>query len=111
MKVVTDSNTNTSCVFEIGPHGDVLYLSTVLPFFTTWSGSECLDQCPSWANLFTVCGFSYLGSVVTRTLSPYKDKEAGRRLTYFELLFEWTEGSDGPTQQRLVDPWASYGAL
>lgn len=104
-RVVTDSNMNTSCVFEVDPHDDVLYLSTVLPFFTVWSGSQCLDQCPDWAKRLTSHGFSYLGSRVTETLSPYRDDEAERRLTYFEMLFEWTEGSDGPSSQELIDPW------
>lgn len=108
LKVVTDSNQNTSCVFDVPSRRASIYVSTVLPYFTVWSAPErrYLDACPDWATMLASVGFTYLDSVSTRTLSPYRDEEADRRVTYFELLFEWIEGSDGPPEHELIDPWA-----
>lgn len=107
LTVVTDSNQNTSCVFDMPNQRAVLYVSTVLPRFIVWSGTErCyLDICPDWATMLGTVGFTYLDSASTRTLSPYRDEEADRRMTYYELLFEWIEGSDGPPEHELIDPW------
>lgn len=107
VRVMTDSNMHTSCVYEVGADGDSLLLSTVLPFSTVWSRCEnrYLDDPPSWAERFQDLGFAHLGERAARTLSPYHDDEADRRLTYAELLFEWTEGSDGPPEHALFDPW------
>ncbi len=107
-RVVTDSNMNTSCVYEVGTVGEVLFVSRVLPFVTVGGGraSGYMDSCPEWAESLVELGFSYLGSAAARTLSPYRDDESDRRITYFELLFEWIEGSDGPTGHDLVDPWS-----
>lgn len=65
-----------------------------------------VDSPPSWVGHLMELGFDFLGSEVVRTLSPYVDADAGRRMTYFEILFEWTEGSDGPDEDALVDPWS-----
>lgn len=104
---VTDSNMHSSCVFDVGANGDALDVSTVLPVFVVWSGVErrYLDEAPRWADGLVDVGFRFMGSAVTRTLSPYRDADADRRLTYFEILFEWIEGSDGPPAGELVDPW------
>lgn len=107
LQVVTDSNQNTSCVFEVPSQRASLYVSTVLPYFIVWSATErrYLDTCPGWASSLTSLGFTYLGSLSTRAVSPYRDEEADRRVTYFELLFEWIEGSDGPPEDDVIDPW------
>jgi len=110
LKVVADSNQNTACVFEVRSRRASLFVSTVLPYFIAWSASErqYLDRCPEWAASLLDAGFSYLGSSSTRTLSPYRDEDADRRLTYFEILFEWIEGSDGLPQHELIDPWVPH---
>lgn len=84
MKVITDSNQDTSCVFEVPRESASLYISTVLPLFIVWSATErrYLDTCPDWAMPLTGVGFAYVGSSVTRTLSPYRDEESDRRITY-----------------------------
>lgn len=107
-RVVTDSNMHTSCVYEISREGDCLLISTVLPYFAIWDESQrCfVDQVPSWATCLLDVGFSFLGERASFTLSPYRDEKAGRRLTYSELLFEWTEGSDAPSGMPLTDPWS-----
>lgn len=107
VEIVTDSNMNTSCVFEIPSRQACLYVSTVLPFFVVWSAADrrFLDYCPDWVAILTKYGFLYLGSSSTRTLSPYRDEEADRRITYYEILFEWIEGSDGPAEHELINPW------
>lgn len=106
IRPVTDSNINSSCVYELAD-GDTIYVSTVLPYVIAWDAEKngFLDSAPSWAGNLIDTGFSYMDSSVTRTLSPYFDTDAERRITYFELLFEWTEGSDGPDKSSLVDPW------
>ncbi|SDE02397.1 hypothetical protein [Glycomyces harbinensis] len=100
---VTDSNMNTSCVYEVDGEG-TLYVSTVLPFVIAWDAERRAfsDTAPPWAEHLTGFGFAYMDSSSTRTLSPYVDAEADRRITYFELLFEWIEGSDGPDPSTLV---------
>jgi len=102
----TDSNINSSCVYETTA-GDAVYVSTVLPFVTAWSAERngFLDSAPTWAEPLLDLGFTYLDSSATRTLSPYFDTDAERRITYFEILFEWIEGSDGPDESTLIDPW------
>lgn len=106
-RVITDSNMHTSCVYEVGTKGDVLHLSTVLPFVAVWSAPErrYVDRLPPWAECMRGMGFSHLGERAAQTLSPYRDDDADRRITYAELLFEWTEGSDGPPIETLIDPW------
>lgn len=106
IRSITDSNVNSSCVYETAD-GDSLYVSTVLPYITAWSAEKdgFLDTSPPWADTLISAGFSYLDSSATRTLSPYVDTDAERRITYFEILFEWIEGSDGPDESMLVDPW------
>lgn len=103
---ITDSNVNSSCVYET-PAGDTVYVSTVLPYVIAWSAEKkaFLDSAPAWAEPLLESGFIYLDSSTTRTLSPYFDTDAERRITYFEVLFEWTEGSDGPEESTLIDPW------
>ncbi len=104
---VTDSNMHTSCVYDVRDERAVLHVSTVLPYVIVWSDVErrFLDTCPDWATPLTDAVFSHLGSACTRTWSPYRDDEAERRITYFELLFAWIEGSDGPPADETVDPW------
>jgi hypothetical protein len=106
VRSVTDSNVNVSCVYET-EHGDSIYVSNVLPYVIAWSAERngFFDAAPPWAENLIAAGFSYLDFSATRTLSPYVDTDAERRITYFEILFEWVEGSDGPEESKLVDPW------
>lgn len=107
VRPVTDSNTHTACVYEVGVSGDVLAVSNVLPYVAVWTASTggYRDSPPGWTARLLGLGLSFMGSAATRTVSPYRDAEAGRRITYFEILFEWVEGSDGPPEEELVDPW------
>lgn len=106
VRPVTDSNINTSCVYEIGGK-DTIYVSNVLPYTIAWDAGKrsFLDMSPSWVEQLMSLGFTYMDSSSMRTLSPYFDADAERRITYFEILFEWVEGSDGPDASMLVDPW------
>lgn len=106
VRSTTDSNINTSCVYELD-NGNAIYISNLLPYVTTWDAQEhsFLDTAPAWVENLLSTGFSYLDSSATHTLSPYVDADAERRITYFEILFEWIEGSDGPDEITLVDPW------
>lgn len=107
VRPVTDSNTHTSCVYEVGDSGDVLAVSNVLPYVAVWEARTggYRDSPPEWALRLLGLGLGFMGSAATRALSPYRDAEAARRITYFEILFEWVEGSDGPPEDQLVDPW------
>ncbi|MGC5166343.1 hypothetical protein ACLQ14_05870 [Luteimicrobium sp. DT211] len=105
LRSTTDSNVNTACVYEAGDADRSLYISCVLPVYTAWEGGRFLDEAPHWGAGLTDAGLTFLGSSATRTLTPYVDDEAERRITYFEMLFEWIEGSDGPDESVLIDPW------
>jgi hypothetical protein len=98
---------HSSCVYEVSAGSALLHVSTVLPFFAIWNATErrYMNRCPSWAEGLEFAGFALMDDRAARTLSPYRDDEADRRLTYAELLFEWTEGSDGLPDDALVDPW------
>ncbi|GIG20024.1 hypothetical protein Cch01nite_07480 [Cellulomonas chitinilytica] len=111
----TDSNINNACVYSIrDAAGRVsVFLSTLFPSMTVYDATEghaiSLDalELPEakLARRMESLGIRYIGDELCRTESPYVDDEDGHRLTYFEVLFEWVDGSPVFEGAEVLKPW------